>query len=292
MLKEKQLRDYVNGYSFQNAMGLRGYEEINLFPLGCGEYNLNYSFVHPITGKRLVLRVSTASQMHLERQAEYEYFALKDLEPSGRTPRAVFCDDSKKQLPYGVTVMEWLPGAPLNYQRDMRTAAEILADIHSLKVPESARIIRREAPAQGIYDECLAMAQHYLEWDRADKRACGLIDTLITETGGLPLKETSGAPVCIVNTELNSGNFLINPDGKSYLIDWEKPLLSEPAQDLAHFLVPTTTFWKTDTILTPEEIATFADNYIAAVGDRMDTSTVCTRSYSQTEAALTARRTL
>ena len=90
MLKEKQLRDYVNGYSFQNAMGLRGYEEINLFPLGCGEYNLNYSFVHPITGKRLVLRVSTASQMHLERQAEYEYFALKDLEPSGRTPRAVF----------------------------------------------------------------------------------------------------------------------------------------------------------------------------------------------------------
>ena len=51
MLKEKQLRDYVNGYSFQNAMGLRGYEEINLFPLGCGEYNLNYSFVHPITGK-------------------------------------------------------------------------------------------------------------------------------------------------------------------------------------------------------------------------------------------------
>ena len=274
MLKEKQLRDYVNGYSFQNAMGLRGYEEINLFPLGCGEYNLNYSFVHPITGKRLVLRVSTASQMHLERQAEYEYFALKDLEPSGRTPRAVFCDDSKKQLPYGVTVMEWLPGAPLNYQRDMGTAAEILADIHSLKVPESTRIIRRKAPAQGIYDECLTMAQHYLEWDRADKRVCGLIDTLITETGGLPLKETSGAPVCIVNTELNSGNFLINSDGKSYLIDWEKPLLSEPAQDLAHFLVPTTTFWKTDTILTPEETATFADNYTAAVGDRMDTSTV------------------
>ena len=53
MLREKQLRDYVNGYSFQNAMGLRGYEEINLFPLGCGEYNLNYSFVHPITGEQL-----------------------------------------------------------------------------------------------------------------------------------------------------------------------------------------------------------------------------------------------
>ena len=28
-------------------------------------------------------------------------------------------------------------------------------------------------------------------------------------------------------------------------MDWEKPLLSEAAQDLAHFLAPTTTFWKT-----------------------------------------------
>ena len=70
MLKEKQLRDYVNGYSFQNAMGLRGYEEINLFPLGCGEYNLNYSFVHPITGKRLVLRVSDRHGMAAGRSAE------------------------------------------------------------------------------------------------------------------------------------------------------------------------------------------------------------------------------
>ena len=35
-----------------------------------GEYNVNYSFRHPETGQRLVLRLNTGSQMHLEHQIE------------------------------------------------------------------------------------------------------------------------------------------------------------------------------------------------------------------------------
>ena len=61
---------------------------------------------------------------------------------------------------------------------------------------------------------------------------------------------------CCINTELNSGNFLMNGAGKdNYLVDWEKPLYGDPVQDLGHFLAPTTTFWKTDLILTEEEMA-------------------------------------
>ena len=60
----------------------------------------------------------------------------------------------------------------------------------------------------------------------------------------------------------------------SYLVDWEKPLLSEPAQDLGHFLVPTTTFWKTDVILTAAEVGDFVRMYLKAVDGRMDTSTI------------------
>ena len=77
---------------------------------------------------------------------------------------------------------------------------------------------------------------------------------------------------CIVNTELNSTNFLINDSGMSYLCDWEKPVISEPAQDLGHFLAPTTTFWKTDCILGPDEISSFIDAYIASVAGRFDVS--------------------
>ena len=68
---------------------------------------------------------------------------------------------------------------------------------------------------------------------------------------------------CCINTELNSGNFLMNGAGKdNYLVDWEKPLYGDPVQDLGHFLAPTTTFWKTDVILTEEEMADFTRKYI------------------------------
>ena len=86
----------------------------------------------------------------------------------------------------------------------------------------------------------------------------------------------TGGARCIVNTELNNTNFLMAeaPDGpaggRDWLIDWEKPLWSDPAQDIAHFLVPTTTFWKTDVILSPGETADFLTAYEASVSGRID----------------------
>ena len=65
----------------------------------------------------------------------------------------------------------------------------------------------------------------------------------------------------------------MNGAGKeNYLIDWEKPLYGDPVQDLGHFLAPTTTFWKTDVILTEEEMTDFTRKYIQAVNGRFDVS--------------------
>lgn len=120
------------------------------------------------------------------------------------------------------------------------------------------------------------MAERYLTWDRADPAAAQLLEALVREIGRLPL-EGGGGPRCMVNTELNSGNFLINERARSYLVDWEKPLISEAAQDLAHFLAPTTTFWKTDTILDREAVGRFLHAYRRAVNGRFDTGALAHR---------------
>ncbi len=272
-MRENHLK-YIKSEAFLSHLRLPEGTELALSLLGQGEYNLNYSFIHPATEQKLVLRINKGSQMHLEDQIGYEYSALCNLIPSGRTPKPLFCDREK-----GMLVMEWLPGRPLIYENeaDMHAAAGILADIHSTHVPADTKLIRPSFPAAAIYEECLDMAQHYINWNKAGQKQLKLINTLIKEIGKLPLREPSTAPLCMINTELNSGNFLINPDGKSYLIDWEKPLLSEPAQDLGHFLAPTTTFWKTDTILTPDEVKAFARSYITAADGRMDCSTLSAR---------------
>ncbi|MBQ3108556.1 MAG: phosphotransferase [Clostridia bacterium] len=277
MMNTNAFAEYVHSADFLSALGLEPNTELNFSLLGQGEYNANYVFLHPHTGRKLVLRINTGSQMHLDDQIEYEFFALKDLEASGRTPKPLFYDASKTILPYGTLVMEWLPGRPLDYHRDLDAAAQIFSDIHSLKVPAHSRLLKPAHPAAAIYKECIAMVEHYLTWDQAEGSVCRLLETLVREIGKMPLSEPSSAVPCMVNTEVNSGNFLINEGGRSYLVDWEKPLISEPAQDLAHFLVPTTTFWKTDVILSLDQIRHFVQEYRSAVGERMDLSSLAER---------------
>ena len=267
MIHTKEFQKYLKSPAFLKPLGLDAVP--NFSPLGQGEYNVNYTFDHP-DGRKLVLRINRGSQMHLPDQIGYEFSALKALEPSGRTPKALFCDSGMNCL-----VMEHLPGRPLRYETDMEAAAEIFADIHAL--PPASGLIEPENPLQAIIDECREMVAHYYEWDKADPEVVRLLKILEKEISSKDLAAPAGLRKCIVNTEVNSGNFLVNPGGRSYLIDWEKPLISEPAQDLGHFLVPTTTFWKTDVILKPEEIRHFVRCYERAVNGRFETQSLSER---------------
>lgn len=267
MIHTEEFQKYLNSPAFLDPLGLDAVPDFS--PLGQGEYNVNYTFDHP-DGRKLVLRINRGSQMHLPDQIGYEFSALKALEPSGRTPKALFCDSGMNCL-----VMEHLPGRPLRYETDMEAAAEIFADIHAL--PPAPGLIEPENPLQAIIDECRQMVSHYYEWDKADPEVVRLLKTLEKEISAKDLTAPAELRKCIVNTEVNSGNFLINTGERSYLIDWEKPLISEPAQDLGHFLVPTTTFWKTEVILKPEEIRHFVRCYERAVNGRFETQSLSER---------------
>ena len=174
--------------------------------------------------------------------------------------------------------MEYLPGKPLVYENDLKKAAYILADIHSVEVPSENTFVIPENPLYAMLDECKNMASVYINSELGNEKTKETIKRLISNAE----KSLEGEYECgeyrIINTELNSGNFLINGDEKegfkNYLIDWEKPILGEIEQDLGHFLAPTTTFWKTDTILTREDIDGFVEEYKKAIDGRIDTSKV------------------
>lgn len=280
MDKIKGLEAYLKGAACTEALGIPKEAQIVCKPLARGEYNINYVFRHPVTGKYLVLRVNTGSQMHLAHQIEYEYDALRLLRNSGRTPAPLYVDGSRAYLDYGVMVMEFLEGRALDYRKDLKLAAECLADIHSVPIKEkdvqkqgagTARgLIRPKNALQAILDECKEMAETYYYAELGDIAKKRQIERMLLE--GQKIADEAGdydGYCCCVNTELNSGNFLINGEGKpNYLIDWEKPLYGDPVQDLGHFLAPTTTFWKTDVILKKEEMEEFIKNYKAAVKGR------------------------
>ncbi|MBQ9069081.1 MAG: phosphotransferase [Eggerthellaceae bacterium] len=283
ILDVSQLEQYVNeNAGLRQAVGAAADDVLRLEPFAQGEYNVNYKLVCAGSQEqaRYLFRVNLGSQMHLDHQIEYEMNALRLLAPSGRVPQAVYVDGSKAQLPYGVGVETLLPGRPLDYSCDLAEAAAILADIHAVAVPSECGLVAPGHPVAAIVDECEQMFNVYRTWDGADASLVARIDALFKVADGIAQSDRRrSAPenLHVVNTEVNSSNFLINPGRRGYLVDWEKPVLGEVEQDLAHFLVPTTTFWKTDTQFTRADVEGFVDQYVRAVDRRFATDSLSDR---------------
>ncbi|MDR0513383.1 MAG: phosphotransferase [Treponema sp.] len=255
------LTPVIKSESFCSFLNINPNEKIDFELLGHGEYNINYIFRKPHSDKKLVLRVPMGSQMHLENQVRYEFEALRLLESSGRTPKPLYIDDTKTAIPYGFMIMEFLPGRSLRYENsDLAQAAFCLADIHNLEINSSHHLLTPENPCDAILDECNVMASHYLNSDLGNNDVKQLL-SLLLESGKKIVEGAKNSSLrCLINTELNSGNFLVNDD-ITFLVDWEKPLYACPGQDLGHFLAPTTTLWKTESILTESEIQKFLHVY-------------------------------
>ncbi|MGR7952216.1 TIGR04282 family arsenosugar biosynthesis glycosyltransferase [Finegoldia sp. P2-F-LR] len=223
----------------------------NVKLLGKGEYNSNYL----IDGDYLI-RIARGSQMHLNNQIEYENNALKFLEQSKVTPKVY---DLKKDEMSGISYLteEYLIGRELNYHTDLKIAAYLLSKIHSLDVT-GKDFIKADSPFNMMFEEFTQMFSHYQNWDKKIKSTEDKISDMLQYIKNLGLDSTLENP-CLINTELNNQNFIIGE--KSYVIDWEKPIIGEREQDLAHFLAPTTTFWKTDVIFDMDTIDDFLNEY-------------------------------
>lgn len=225
--------------------------------IGQGEYNINYRF-----DEHYVLRINTASQLGLgNRQIEYEFRCLQALEASGVTPKVYRYSLHGQYIPYGVLVMEYISGRPLSYHTDMETAAFLLAQVHNCPISSAAPFIRADQPFAALYEECCRMYAHYTAWDKKESFVCEYIERFFTAALAAGLDDHI-ENACIINTELNNRNFIIGESKEnSRIIDWEKPLIGECEQDLAHFLAPTTTHWKTETLLSAQERENFLSVY-------------------------------
>ena len=273
-MDEIDLSPIAKSEAFCEWLGITPGDEVDFELMGHGEYNINYLLRRPVTGEKLVLRMPMGSQMHLKNQIRYEFEALRLLEPSGRTAKPLYIDDTKTVIPYGFLVMSFLRGRDLRYECDLYEAAKCLADIHNLEIPGNNSLIAPKDPLSSILDECHEMYSLYFKSDLAAPQTKRHISSLLEQGGKIIAATRPGGGRCLINTELNSGNFLVNEHGHVNLVDWEKPLFAYPGQDLGHFLAPTTTCWKTDVILTENDIKTFLSSYCGSSAGHFDPSSL------------------
>ena len=233
--------------------------------LAQGEYSLNF-LVHEARGD-YVFRLVTGTQigLPLEEQAVYEHEALKLLAPSNATPKPYFVDPEPEGLPYPLILEEYLPGRPLDYATDITAAARCVAAIHALGVPENHHLQIHPAPAPAILAESRNLVEPYLEWDGASDESRAALGKgferieKFLERGDL----FTGDDLAIVNYDLNTHNFVVE-NGEAKLLDWEKARIAPRTQDLAHFLLPTTTLWRnaSATLLSEKQEREFVEEYL------------------------------
>ncbi|HKK32405.1 MAG TPA: phosphotransferase [Desulfomicrobiaceae bacterium] len=230
--------------------------------LAAGEYNSNYMVTSG--PDRYVFRINHGTQLGLNNQIGYEFNVLCALQQSGVTPKPLFVDPAPDGFEGGVLLMEFLPGRPLRYETDTSRAARIFARIHAQ--PVSDKILVQANPVRDIAEECLGLLTRYpdhpLQKEYTFLRGYQKTVARLGETAA-PL--FASEPLCICNTEVNSGNFLI-AENAEYLVDWEKAVVTPRYQDLGHFLVPTTTLWKTDFRYAKAQRHVFLETYRAEAG--------------------------
>lgn len=240
-------------------------------PLAQGEFNMN--FIVRQSQAAWVLRINTSSQVDLSarEQIAYEFNTLALLAPAGISPEPYFFDNSFRFLPYGILGMAYLPGEHLDYRRDLADAARLFARYHQLNIPEKNHLVREDQPLTRTYQRCVQRIQVYLASELADPNLRAYLLEVLNWANEARLQERyylSDPWNCIINTEVNNSNWIVNREaGTIHLVDWEKPLWGDPSQDLSHFRVPTTTLWKTDYRMSNDDWDTMISVYKDALTD-------------------------
>ena len=268
MLKDKliiKIRDYIDQGYFKSEVDLNKSYKVEF--LAQGEYNINFTVYDD--NLKFVFRVNTGSQLGLENQIKYEYDALKILEVSSVTPRVLFVDDSKTFFDKGILAMEFLEGRPLEYSQDLGKAGEIFSRIHSLNLKniDTSGFIVEDNIFSDRIDEGKRLLNDFFQSDIIDIDLKNFFYRFLDWSESNRNKEKyfqQNKWHTINNTEVNSHNFIIGKEN-SYLIDWEKPVISDPCQDITQFLAPTTTLWKANYILTKDEKDYFFKSYISGL---------------------------
>lgn len=233
--------------------------------LARGEYSLNF-----LVKEEYVARLVTGTQigLPLREQAVYEHDALKLLTPSGVTPKPYLVDPDPDALLYPLILEEYLPGRPLDYSTDLAAAGRCVAAIHTLGVPEEHHLQVHPDPAPAILAESRELAAPYLNWDGASSESKAALRKGFERIEKFLERDDrddlfTGNDLAIVNYDLNTHNFVVE-NSVAKLLDWEKARIAPRTQDLAHFLLPTTTLWRDDTaaLLSKEQERSFIGEYL------------------------------
>ncbi|WP_051341115.1 phosphotransferase [Azospirillum halopraeferens] len=246
-----------------------------------------------LKGRGLVVRIPRWSQQGLDAAANltYQAAAFRRAAPSGHTPEPAAVLEPQPGLPMGALVVGEIVGRPPRLPADMPAIAQALAALHRLPLPDTdARppLASPADPAAATLDLVHRQSVHFARTGLAPAAAAAIAEEL---SAAAAVRVAAPQPVVLAGTDVHPGNFLIDAAGKAWFTDLEKAQYGNPAIDLAHASLPTSTLWDPDVAaeLAPDAVEAFLAAWAAAVPPEL---AVATRPWLKPMRRLTWLRTL
>jgi len=229
-------------------------------------YNINH--VIQLVHKRYVLRLNVEKQSGLSHQIEYEYKTLEYLADYGIVPKPYLVDNTKRWLPFGFLVQEYLPGKHLDYDEieGIGEAAAVLATLHRIALPTEKFLIMWDDPLKDSLKEITRMLSGYAERKSRDRelvKAGSKLQKKLEVSADINGKHFKA--VSIIHTDVVNDNFIRSPEGIK-IIDWEKPRIDDGTYDVCVFLGKPPQIWGASRLMDKGEREYFIHKYCRSGG--------------------------
>ncbi|MCW5773779.1 MAG: phosphotransferase, partial [Rhodospirillaceae bacterium] len=172
-------------------------------------------------------------------------------------------------LPMGALAVERIDGPKPSLPRDLPAIAKCLARLHGLPVPEAAARAPLLVNVDPIGETLRAVREQATFLREAGLRpmAAAAVSAELARAEGLTATARPPALLTLIGSDTHPGNFLLPRRRHAVFVDLEKAQYGNPAIDLAHATLYTSTMWDPDcaTRLSAGDVADFHAAYFAAV---------------------------
>lgn len=233
---------------------------VEILELSHGAYNMNYHV--KVDEKDFLFRLNIEQQSGLADQIEYEFRAMRFLNPFGIVPKCYHLDNTKTDFGFGVLIEEYLHGPYISLvAEEMPEIAELLVRLHTLPPSDFPMIIWKD-PLVDNYNQLVQDMAEYEAKKTPDKKIIQLVRKYMDKIEPeLPKLRGLYKPDGINHTDTAIDNFIRTNKGLK-LIDWEKPRLDDCTYDVCCFLCEPCQLWCTADVLSAEGYEKFMETYI------------------------------
>lgn len=244
----REITDFIYSLAPQ-ALGLNSIEDIQISSLPQGVWNFIYRV--DINHKSFVFKIIPPAKSivagMIDNSGQGEFEALQTLEPLHLSPTPVLFVESGGQFQYPVLIYEFVTGERMSSFNDrlMERAAEIFSRIHTLNItPFEKRFRHRSETPESLLLDLKAAYERFVQ--RNDivpdhRHLFSLYISRLPQTDVF-MERADRYPLSLIHADPVPGNFILQKE-KVFIIDWQTPMIGDPAYDVWAFLADPFTLW-------------------------------------------------